>query len=263
MEGLRSEGAWLYEPRDMLIIKVKSGPTLVLLTSVRAEGMASLELAVERLDNRTSKASPAGPPALAARTPLKLSKPRGPQPASALARIASASGAPPKGLRTEITLHLSNRGDASYRDVLWAGALGESLPIEAFSITPMEGFSPDQIEYKGLAADGAETPWIRDGRACGSQGKGVPLVGFAVRLDPEIADRFDCEYRGAFSSGRIVGPAVNGAPCQTTLADDYLEGIQLTLSPREPAVETPDEVAAPMIARPIGPRFSVFREEVQ
>jgi GT2 family glycosyltransferase/glycosyltransferase involved in cell wall biosynthesis len=255
MQGLRTEGAWLYDPRDVLIVKVKASPTLVLLTSVRAEGMASLEMAVERLDGRR---------AVAAAEPLEQQAPARPRPEppapSTLAQLASS--APARGLRTEILLHHSGRGDVRYADTLWAGALGERLPIESFCITPLEELARDGIEYRGLTAKGEVTPWIGGGEVCGTQGQGVPLLGFAVRLSPELAGRYDCEYRGAFRSGRIVGPLSNGAPCQARASDDYLEGVQLTLIEREASQAALGDEPAPA-ARPIGPRFSVFREEAR
>jgi GT2 family glycosyltransferase/glycosyltransferase involved in cell wall biosynthesis len=268
MQGLRTEGAWLFEPRDMLVVKVKATPALVLLTSLRGPGMEGLELAVERLDGRPTRRDKAPPPALAA--PAAFNPP-------ALIARPSPDPAPeirlPKGLRTEITLHLSRRGDVAYRDALWARASGESLPIEAFSIAPLEGVSPDQIEYKALSASGAETPWIAGGDFCGTRGVRLPLIGFAVRLSPELAGVYTCEYRGAFRSGKIIGPVSDGAPCQGAAADDWLEGIQLSLVPSEirrpaPAArrvddEAPAAAPAPAPAAPIGPRFSVFREEVQ
>jgi hypothetical protein len=81
-------------------------------------------------------------------------------------------------------------------------------------------------------------------------------------------DQFECEYRGAFRSGKSVGPVTNGALCKALGADDYHEGIQLTVvrrraSPKIASAETtPAEVmeAATARARRIGPKFSIFRE---
>jgi hypothetical protein len=68
---------------------------------------------------------------------------------------------------------------------------------------------------------------------CGTKGMAVPLVGFAVRLNANIATAgYDCEYSGYFQSGVTVGPLRNGAPCRSTVANDPLEGIQVRLIKR-------------------------------
>src|SRR5262249_13196013 len=98
------------------------------------------------------------------------------------------------------------------------------------------------------------------GELCGSRGAGLALVGFAVRLR-DAGDEFECEYRGAFRSGKSVGPVTNGAPCRSSSADDYLEGIQLTIVRRRSAVPLKVAEASIAVGREIGPRFSVFRED--
>ena len=225
MDGISTKGSWLHHPGDALVIKVKAPRAMVLLTSLRAAGAAGLSLAVERLDGH-----------------------RAPQQQES------------DGLRTEVTVHISRRGDATFREAAWATAPGQDLPIEGFAITPLEGVSPDKIEYKGLTAAGVETPWTTSGKLCGSQGEAMPLTGFAVRLAPELRELFDCEYSGAFRSGRTLGPFANGAPCQATSPDDYLEGIRFFLKPRESELVAKPPAIGPRV---IGPKFSVFREEIQ
>ena len=89
---------------------------------------------------------------------------------------------------------------------------------------------------------------------------------------------YECEYRGSFSSGRIVGPVRNGALCRSE-PGDRLEAIQLFIVPRS-ATDSPGaptsvnglpptdearavETRAPPSTRPTGPRFSVFRDVVE
>jgi hypothetical protein len=289
LAGPRNTGCWLYETRDMLVIKVVSGHAVILLTTVRGgapEGMVHGGIAVEvtRLDGKPS-ARPAGPggvypaspttPALAAPnlggTALAASRPP-----EAPARLAAVAPAVPPGLKTpsgrpslstRVDLHIARKGDVAYVNNYWAGALGERLPIEAFVISPLEGLGSDQLEYSAIAASGAETGWIEGGRLCGSRGAAVPLAGFAVRLRGDAAAAYECEYRGSFSSGRIVGPVRDGALCVAD-AGDRLEAIQVFLLRRETADPAPLMIAAPAAedpapARPIGPRFSVFRENVE
>jgi GT2 family glycosyltransferase/glycosyltransferase involved in cell wall biosynthesis len=265
----RANDTWLYERRDVLVVKVASTPTMVLVTSLRAAGMPPLELTLERLDVKREPPPLAGllthqaAPAAAAINGQPQHAPAAPAPAAYLDQDGR------RMLRAQVMAHLRNRGDTTYVDTLWAGAPGESLPIEAFSIVPLEGVTPDQIEYKGLTSTGVETPWISGGAICGTRGMDVPLVGFAVRLKPGSSDRYECEYRGAFRSGRIIGPLANGAPCRAAASDDYLEGIQIAIVERAQGSEW-SRLAASMAPEPsavgprqTGPRFSVFREDVQ
>jgi hypothetical protein len=100
------------------------------------------------------------------------------------------------------------------------------------------------VEYKGLTGSGFETPWLSDDEMCGTKGMSVPLVGFAVRLKPGAATaNYDCEYSGYFKSGLTVGPLRNGAPCRSTVANDPLEGIQLTIRRRAAAPERTTKLA--------------------
>jgi GT2 family glycosyltransferase/glycosyltransferase involved in cell wall biosynthesis len=283
MTGPRTKGTWLCEPRDMLVLKVAKGPATILLTSLRTAGLSPLDVEVQRLDNlsvtpplglpipepfRREAAPSSAPPALPViptRSPISGAPANG--------QGANGQGANGQGVPLKIVAHIQNRGDVPFVDAAWAGFVGEHLWIESFAITPLGLIAPDEIEYKGLTATGVETPWVGGGASCGTRGVGVPLIGFSVRLKPKggVA-RFDCEYTGAFLSGKILGPFRNGAPCRSSAPDDALEGIRLTLVERadsaerpsasEPAdFETPEGEAK---ARPpIGPRFSIFREAAE
>jgi hypothetical protein len=132
------------------------------------------------------------------------------------------------GLPLEIAAHVRNRGDMTFTRSAWAGRIDKGLWIESFSIHPLETIAASEIEYKSLTSSGFETPWISDAKLCGTQGMGVPLIGFAVRLKPGArASSYDVEYTGAFASGALVGPLRNGVPCRSTVANDPLEGLQI------------------------------------
>jgi GT2 family glycosyltransferase/glycosyltransferase involved in cell wall biosynthesis len=259
MPGLGHGGAWLYEPQDLMVVKIKASSALMVVTSIRSEGMAPLEISVERMDVRA-------PPE--ARRPQAA-----PAPEAVVATGAHWKADDASPVRTRILAHVQRRGDLTFDDHQpWAGVPGEDLPIEAFSIVPLEGITAEQIEFKALTATGVETPWSLGGMLCGTRGMAVPLVGFAVRLTGEASELYDCEYRGAFRSGKIVGPISNGAPCRALAADDYLEGIQLKFVERAKAIPAPAQKSAKPAAKPakseteggaIGPRFSVFRERAQ
>ena len=138
----------------------------------------------------------------------------------------------PNEIRTEVILHIERLGDRRLPGQGWVGNRGKKLRIEAFSIRPTEILAARDIEFKALGPKGRQTPWVTDAKLCGTRGQGLPLTGFAVRLAPHIADRFDAIYQGAFFESGVVGPFRNGELCVASIADDPLEAINLQLTRR-------------------------------
>ena len=275
LPGPRNNGHWLFEAGDTLVVRITTPQAVLMLTTVRTGTLPAISVEITRLDRKAPAATP--PPAQVAPAQLIAIPISGPTAQSRAALVASPVTAPPAlrnaqgatALSTRIDLHIENRGDTSYVNNFWAGALGDRLAIEAFSVSPLEGLRPDQIEYAGVMASGAETGWIEGGRSCGVKGAAIALAGFAVRIKTADQDAYECEYRGSFRSGRIVGPMHNGAPCHSD-PGDFLEAIQLFILPRStgqqatpvvaPAADPAPPPGEPPHTRPIGPRFSVFRE---
>jgi hypothetical protein len=138
----------------------------------------------------------------------------------------------PEEVRTELVLHVERLGDKRFPGQGWVGSRGKKLRIEAFSIRPTEVLAARDIEFKALGPKGRQTPWVTDAKLCGTRGQGLPLTGFAVRLAPRIAGRFDAVYQGAFFESGVVGPFRNGELCVAPIADDPLEAINLQLTRR-------------------------------
>ena len=136
-----------------------------------------------------------------------------------------------RDLGTEVLLHIERAGDRLFPGRGWVGALGRRMRIEAFSIRPLERLAPAELEMKGFLPNGGETPWIPGGVLCGTRGRGLPLTGFAVRVVPHRADRFEVVYQGSFFAGGISEPCRNGEPCRAT-GDDPLEAINLRVTER-------------------------------
>ncbi len=101
------------------------------------------------------------------------------------------------------------------------------MRIEAFSIRPLEGLAPADIEMKAFLPNGDETPWVPGGVFCGTRGQGLPLTGFAVRVVPQRADRFEVVYQGSFFADGISQMYQNGAACRAATDDDPLEAINV------------------------------------
>jgi len=206
-------GSWLGGRHKVLFVKSPPGGGAALVTGYLARDPDSLPL---ELDIR--RVAPPGPPVMT----LRLGD-------------AGAAERPPEGVGLDILAHIRGRGDVRFLDTPWVGRLGPGSWIEGFTIQPHGRLAEAAIEYKGLAASGAETPWIEGGNFCGTRGRSLPLVGFAVRQKavPGAAP-LDCEYTGYFQSGATAGPTRNGAPCRSATEQDALEGMQLRITPRPP-----------------------------
>jgi hypothetical protein len=144
----------------------------------------------------------------------------------------AAMGAPGRSIKMEVLLHIEGIGDRCMSAEGWVGNRGRKLRIEAFSIYPLERLAPSDIEYRAFGPNGRETPWIGEGKLCGTRGRSLALTGFAVRLAARLRDRFAIEYQGAFFESGLSGPFRDGEPCLARIADDPLEAINLRLFER-------------------------------
>jgi hypothetical protein len=133
----------------------------------------------------------------------------------------------PEEILCEIVLHMERLGDRRFPGEGWVGNRGKRLRIEAFSIRPVGTLLARDIEFKALGPKGRQTPWVTDAKLCGTRGQGLPLTGFAIRLAPNVAERFDVVYQGAFFESGIVGPNRNGELCAPRIPDDPLEAINV------------------------------------
>jgi len=204
--------SWLGRSAMLLVSVPPSGGT-ALITAYLAD--APVELAIYRLDE--------GSPAPRAEWLRLILAP-------------AASSAPSAGaVGFDAVAHIRGRGDVRFADTPWVGRIGTGAWIEALTLVSRDPSAGAVIEYKGLIGDGTETSWIGCGAPCGTQGRGLPLIGLAVRQKAGSANAlFDCEYSGYFQSGATTGPVRNGAPCRSTIDGDPLEGLQLRITRRPP-----------------------------
>jgi hypothetical protein len=209
-------GPWLGKEGGTAILRSPLGGGYILITVYGGPGQETSDLPLDlwRLDGPGNGLEEAGTPA--------------PRPGGG--RIAAATGT--RDIPTEILLHIERAGDRLFPGRGWVGALGRRMRIEAFSIRPLEGLAPAELEMKGLLPNGGETPWVPGGTLCGTRGRGLPLIGFAVRVVPQRADRFEVFYQGSFFVGGISDLHQNGDPCRATTADDPLEAINVRLVER-------------------------------
>jgi hypothetical protein len=213
-------GPWLGKEGGTVILRSPAAGGYVIVTLYGGAGQETGELS---LDLRRLDAVAAGGEA-----PGMLVEASG--------RAAALTGS--RDVPSEIMLHIERAGDRLFPGRGWVGALGRKMRIEAFSIRPLEHLAPGDIEMKGFLPDGGETPWVPGGALCGTRGRGLALIGFAVRVAPQRADRFDVQYQGSFFVGGISETRRNGDPCRATTANDALEAINVRIVERIPEAET-------------------------
>jgi hypothetical protein len=211
-------GPWLDKAGGTVILRSPSGGGLVIVTVYGGSEQQTSELSLdlERLDAPEAVAEE--PARIVAEPARSVARPTG-----ALTPAATET----RDVPTEILLHIERAGDRLFPGRGWVGALGRQMRIEAFSIRPLEGLAPADIEMKAFLPDGDETPWVPGGVFCGTRGQGLPLIGFAVRVVPQRADRFEVVYQGSFFTDGISQMYQNGAACRAATADDPLEAINV------------------------------------
>ena len=205
---------WLAYDTDMIVVRIIGGDASLMLTSVRRQDSAVLDLHVDRLN-----AEPVFPDAASIPAPTH-------------------DGAPSPLPQVQLRTHIQNVGDLEFLDC-WAGWPGKHLWIEAFSISvggliATDSLQPDAaVECRAVMADGSETPWLNSPELCGSRGAGMPILAFALRMNGELADKYECAYSGKFFSGATVGPLKNGESCSSALPADPLEAISVVVTERQ------------------------------
>jgi Clostridial hydrophobic W len=207
--GISGRGdSWLDREGGTVIVKSPGGGAYVLVTAygLPAQAVSVPDIHVRRLDRPHSNGA----------------APRFPDPAGHPADE-------PEEIRSEIVLHVERLGDLRVPGEGWVGNRGKKLRIEAFSIRPVDTLLARDIEFKALGPKGRQTPWVTDAKLCGTRGQGLPLTGFAIRLAPHVAERFDAVYQGAFFESGVVGPHWNGELCTPPITDDPLEAINVRL----------------------------------
>ena len=152
-----------------------------------------------------------------------------PAPAPQLQSAAPAVALDPDDTRVLTLVHVPYLGDLTFVEG-WAGKPTENLWIEGFSVVAEEPREPALLEYCGVTEQGETTPWLCAGDYCGTRGSGVPLVAFAVRVNPALGSAYRCAYAGQFLSGTVIGPFDDGRLCRSDAPGDPLVAIELRLA---------------------------------
>lgn len=192
-------GGWLTQVGDTVLLKVVEATTLLLTSYKNAQTpQDTLDIQFARIDSAA---------------------------ASVLAPVVTAPPAP----KLVMVAHIERLGDQNFNTEGWAGALGQNLAIEGLGFVPESGISADEIEYKAVAVNGWETPWFPGGSYCGTRHQALPLIGLAVRLKGQAAERFDVNYEVAFVGG-TRGSSANGGICRSDVIGAPMEAVNLSVT---------------------------------
>jgi hypothetical protein len=216
------EDGWL--DNTAALVRVTDGPAQVLVTIYQAASQAAENaprLQVLRL---------AGDPAVA-----------GP---------ASATPAPAEQ-EADVMAHIQGVGDTPGRFGEWIGKRGSRAWIEGFGISDKGPIAAGNMEYQGVLGRGWLSPWVDNGKFCGSRGMALPLLGLNVRLKGDAAKEYTLRYSATFIDGSTVGPIEEGTACEAPgLA--ALESFMIEMLPKEDRAAS-DQAGA---TRPSAPRPS-------
>jgi len=156
----------------------------------------------------------------------------------------------------DLMAHIQGAGDVPGQFGEWIGKRGSRAWIEGFGISDKGPIAPGDVEYQGVLGRGWLSPWVDNGKFCGSRGMALPLLGLNVRLKGSAAKEFTVRYSASFIDGSVVGPVGEGTACEAPgLA--ALESFLVELVPR---TDRSGADAAPAdrsgLGRPAAPRAS-------
>lgn len=178
---------WLTQAGDRITVRIMETPATMMIHSVRPADAPPLSLEVKRLDIPLATAAPAA---------------------------------------LNIMIHVQRLGDLHFNEGT-IQPVDAGLAIEAFIIDSRDPDGTCIVEYRARTGDQFETPWLTDNMLCGSRGRGVPLMGFAIRTRYTASTRFDFKYRGCFRQAGWVDVEQAGDWCQSPEPNDPLLGIEL------------------------------------
>ena len=220
------EDGWL--DNTAALVRVSEGPAQVLVTIYQDSGQvadAAPRLQVLRLS--TDPSAPALPADQGARSGQRSDEPR-----------------------PEIMAHVQGTGDVTGPFGTWIGKPGSQTWIEGFGISDKTPLPAGELEYQGVLGKGWLSPWVENGKFCGSRGMALPLLGLNMRLKGAAAKEYALRYSATFVDGSKAGPVEAGTTCESPeLA--ALEAFMIELTPLAARPGTPERqpAARPPVAR--------------
>lgn len=132
------------------------------------------------------------------------------------------------GVRTEA--HVAEKGwmpAVSSGDT--AGTVGENLPMEAFKLSLQNVPCAGSISYRAHVADIGWQDWMGGGEAAGTTGKALQIEAVQIRLDGDVADRYDVYYRAHVADYGWLPWTLNGKIAGTQGYRKSLQALEIIL----------------------------------
>lgn len=196
------EDGWL--DNTAALVRVSDGPAQVLVTIYQAGGQPAENaprLQVLRLS---------GDPAAAGSAPEQAAIPTG---------------------EPDVMAHIQALGDVPGQFGDWIGKRGSRAWIEGFGLSDKGAIVAGDVEYQGVLGRGWLSPWVKNGKFCGSRGMALPLLGVNMRLKGAAAKDYTLRYSATFIDGSAVGPIEEGSVCEAPgLA--AMEALLIELTPK-------------------------------
>lgn len=159
--------------------------------------------------------------------------------------VAGSDAAAPaaKERDADVMAHIQGAGDIPGQFGEWIGKRGSRAWIEGFGLSDKGPIAPGDVEYQGVLGRGWLSPWVDNGKFCGSRGMALPLLGLNVRLKGAAAKEYTVRYSATFIDGSAVGPVEEGVACEAPgLA--ALESFLIELVPKSDHSESATDDAA-------------------
>ena len=165
---------------------------------------------------------------------------------------AATQTAPAKD--ADVMAHIQGAGDVPGQFGEWIGKRGSRAWIEGFGLSDKGQIGPGDVEYQGVLGRGWLSPWVDNGKFCGSRGMALPLLGLNLRLKGAAAKEYTARYSATFIDGSAVGPVEEGNACEAPgLA--ALESFLIELVPKADRSGTA-QATAPRVSTPKSPARS-------
>lgn len=109
-----------------------------------------------------------------------------------------------------------------------SGTEGKGKRLEAITVrNAVPGVQGDILYRTHIQTYGWETSWRKNGQISGRSGESKRLEAICIKLDGELAEKYDVYYRVHVESYGWLGWAKNGDPAGTEGMGKRLEGIQI------------------------------------
>lgn len=113
-----------------------------------------------------------------------------------------------------------------------SGTSGKGLPIDALCVYLDDGIYSGNVEYRAYTAGKGWSAWKDEGATAGFAGRGYGIEAFQMRLNGDIAQKYDIAYRAhvqniGWQPWTVGGGVESGKPTASGLAGELGKGLKV------------------------------------